>query len=142
MNNDISIERFRQPFRLNFDNALSEIRNGRKTSHWMWFIFPQLRGLGKSTMANEYGLVNLDEARLFLNDEELGGGLTTITTALLHLHTDNAYTIFGSPDEMKLRSCKTLFSQVAGEDNIFKKALQKFFNGEADTRTLSLLETR
>lgn len=108
----------------------------------MWFIFPQLRGLGKSAMANLYGLENIEEACLFLQDEELGQGLIEITNALLGLKTCDAYSIFGSPDDMKLRSSMTLFSFVSEKENIFKKILIKFFNGEDDPLTLALLQSR
>ncbi len=119
--------------------ALEEIRCGRKRSHWMWYIFPQLRGLGMSSTSYFYGIENLDEARAFLDDPYLGGNLREISEALLALGTGDAYSVMGSPDDLKLRSSMTLFSLAAPEEPVFKKVLDKFYRGLPDPATLRLL---
>lgn len=122
-----------------YQTALREIRNGHKESHWMWFIFPQMRGLGMSCKADYYGISGLEEAKAFLDDPYLGGNLREISGALLELDSDNAYQIFDSPDNIKLRSSMTLFAIAAGEGSVFEKVLDKFFRGRKDGRTLELL---
>jgi uncharacterized protein (DUF1810 family) len=114
----------------NFDNALSEIKVGFKSSHWMWFIFPQIKGLGSSSAAEQYAIKSKEEALEYLN-EVLGFRLIEITKALLYIEHNNAYKIFGTPDDLKLKSCMTLFSLVdQNEQSIFRKTLEKFFQGE------------
>ena len=119
--------------------ALSEIKNGRKESHWMWYIFPQIAGLGYSQISRFYAIKDLAEATMYLQHELLGKHLIEISQALLDLNTDNAYEIFGSPDDIKLCSSMTLFAQVNNAPPVFKKVLDKFFNGKADDKTLQLL---
>lgn len=118
--------------------ALKEVQNGRKQSHWMWFIFPQLKGLGSSPTAIFYGIENLEEAAEFLADPVLGNRLAEISKAVFDIEGKSANAIFGSPDDLKLRSSMTLFSKVDAADPIFKNVLQKYFNGP-DDRTLTLL---
>ncbi len=120
--------------------ALAEIEAGRKRSHWMWFVFPQLRGLGFSPMAERYGLASLAEARAFLAHPLLGPRLRAITQAAL-LHRDRSLAqIFGSPDDMKFRSCMTLFALAeSGEGGPFREALAAFCGAVQDERTLALL---
>lgn len=123
-----------------YDQALSEIRNGCKRTHWMWYIFPQLRGLGMSDMANTYGIENLEEARAYLAHPVLGPRLIEITKALLLLEESNPNRVMGTPDDMKLRSCMTLFEQADGGNPVFGAVLDKFFGGHRDARTLMRLE--
>lgn len=133
------LTRFIEAHRQSYQSALSEIRNGRKTSHWMWYIFPQLLGLGHSPTSLYYAIRDLDEAEAFLRNPYLGGNLLEICRALLALHADDATAIFGKPDDMKLRSSMTLFSLVDGCDPVFREVLDKYFGGKRDLRTLELL---
>lgn len=119
--------------------ALAEIKSGRKRTHWMWYVFPQLRGLGSTEISNHYGIKDLKEAKAYLDHPVLGLRLKQISMELLQLSNTNAQSIFGSPDDLKLRSCMTLFNQVDGADPIFQQVLDRFFNGEKDKKTLTLL---
>ena len=139
MKNDLS--RFTQAHERDYETALSEIRNGRKRSHWMWYIFPQLKGLGMSSTSDYYGIKDMDEAKAFLSDPYLGGNLREISNALLKLDTNNALEVFGSPDNLKLCSSMTLFASAEGESSVFRKVLEKFFQGKDDERTLALLKS-
>lgn len=109
--------------------ALAEVRNGQKESHWMWFVFPQIKGLGFNETAKFYGIVDLDEAEAYLAHPVLGKHLIEISEALLKIEDKTATEIFGTPDDMKLRSCMTLFSKVPGTDEVFEKVLNKYFGG-------------
>ena len=123
-----------------YAKALAEIRGGKKETHWMWFIFPQLRALGKSTTAKTYGIADLDEAKAYLDDIILGPRLVRITEELLKLDGRDAEEIFGCVDDVKLRSCMTLFAYADGkEDSVFRKVLQKYFGGEEDDKTIAVL---
>lgn len=122
-----------------FVTALNEIKNGRKTGHWMWYIFPQLIGLGRSNTSEYYGIQDLNEAKAFLEHDYLGKNLKEISTALLQLECDDARMIMGSPDDMKLRSSMTLFKLAAPEEEVFNQVLQKYFSGKPDYRTINLL---
>lgn len=133
------LERFIEPQEQDYEQALKEIRNGRKVSHWIWYIFPQLRGLGKSYMSDYYGIRDLDEAKAFLQDPYLGKHLQKISEALLNLDNDNATQIMGRPDDMKLKSSMTLFACADPENAVFEKVLEKFYNGHKDRRTLKML---
>jgi uncharacterized protein (DUF1810 family) len=119
--------------------ALSEIKNGRKVSHWMWFIFPQLDGLGSSETAKFYAIKNLEEAAAYFHHPVLGKHLIEISKELLNISGKEAIDIFGTPDDIKLRSSMTLFSQVENVDPVFEKVLDKYFNGAPDDLTLQLL---
>jgi uncharacterized protein (DUF1810 family) len=121
-----------------FDTAFQEIKNGRKVSHWMWFIFPQLGGLGFSTMSAKYAIRDLGEAQEYLSNEITGKRLVEISSLLLSHKNKSAYDIFGSPDDMKLRSSMTLFSLVPGADLVFMHVLDRYFDGYKDPRTLEL----
>jgi uncharacterized protein (DUF1810 family) len=118
-----------------FERVLSELRAGMKTSHWMWFIFPQLRGLGRSPSAIEYAISGRDEASAYLQHPILGPRLKECTQLVLDVKDRSVKEIFGSPDDMKFRSSMTLFAQVSQED-IFQLALQKYFAGVPDRLTL------
>jgi uncharacterized protein (DUF1810 family) len=118
-----------------YAQALAELRAGRKRSHWMWFVFPQIAGLGSSPMAQRYALSSLDEARVYLADPVLGPRLRECTAAALDA-PGSAHDLFGSPDDMKFRSCLTLFAEAAPEERLFADALDRFYGGERDGRTL------
>ena len=122
-----------------YETALKEIKSGKKRTHWMWFIFPQLRGLGTSDMAQTYGIADLDEAKLYLAHNELGTRLVEIASELLNLKASDPKVIFGDIDAVKLKSSMTLFSLVSEENSVFHKVLQKFFEGQSDAKTLELL---
>lgn len=124
-----------------FTSVLEELQNGQKRSHWMWFIFPQLRGLGHSSMAEFYGIGSLIEARAYLTHTLLGSRLLLCTRTVLAVEGRSLQTIFGSPDEMKFCSCMTLFLRAAAADeSAFRQALDRYCGGRADQRTLALLD--
>ncbi|MGN8259328.1 DUF1810 domain-containing protein [Pseudomonas sp. SMSB3] len=122
-----------------YDHVLQELQAGRKRSHWMWYVFPQLKGLGHSAMAVRYGLEGAEEARAYLDHPVLGPRLRTCVGALLEHSGKTAKQILGSPDDLKLRSCLTLFGQVAPEDPLFQLALMQFYDGEPDRLTCAIL---
>jgi len=123
----------------NYADALAEIQNGRKTSHWMWYVFPQLKSLGFSSTALFYGLKDLQEATDYLNHPLLGPRLIDIATAIVHIDGKTANQILGSPDDMKLRSSMTLFSLVPDTNPVFQAVLDKYYNSAPDPKTLALL---
>jgi uncharacterized protein (DUF1810 family) len=116
------------------DRVRDELRSGRKTSHWMWFVFPQIAGLGFSAMSQRYAISSLKEARAYLAHPVLGPRLAECVALVLAAREHTAHAIFGSPDDLKFRSCMTLFARASG-GGIFDEALQVFFNGEADEAT-------
>ncbi len=122
-----------------YDTALAEIKNGRKASHWMWFIFPQIKGLGHSDTAKFYAIKDKKEAQEYLDHPVLGQRLIEISEELLQLHSTNAVQIFGNIDAMKLKSSMTLFSLLPNTDLVFQKVLDKFFHGEKDNPTIEIL---
>ena len=123
-----------------FDTVLEELRAGRKRSHWMWFVFPQLRGLGHSATAQLYGLASLDEARAYLAHPLLGPRLDLCTKTVLASGGGSLNAIFGSPDDMKFRSSMTLFAfATPGTNNVFRQALDRWCDGRMDQRTLALI---
>lgn len=122
-----------------FDKALDEVRNGRKETHWMWFIFPQIIGLGLSDTAMYYSIESIGEAKLYLEHEVLGPRLVQITKALLALETDDPVEIFGDVDALKLNSCMTLFDYITDDENIFNDVIDKFYDGVKDEKTLQLI---
>lgn len=123
-----------------FDSALAEIINGRKRGHWMWYIFPQLKGLGRSSISMHYGIENLDEAIRYLNHPLLGPRLIQISEAIQAIEGKSAYQIMGSPDDLKLRSCMTLFNLVPGTNPVFQSVLDKYFGGKPDPLTMQLID--
>lgn len=135
------LERFvrAQDERGTYDRALAELRAGRKTSHWMWFIFPQVAGLGHSPTAQAYAVADLAEARAYLAHDVLGPRLHQCCDALLGLEGVSAEQVLGSTDAMKLRSSMTLFALAAPDDPVFDRVLDRFFGGERDERTPALL---
>lgn len=135
-----SLDRFIEAQEHMYVVALKEIRNGKKRSHWIWYIFPQMRGLGMSSMAHTYGIAGLEEAKAYLAHPVLSARLIEISEALLMLDKENPENIFGYVDAMKLRSSMTLFSLVSGDNSVFHKVLQKYYNGEPDGMTLALIK--
>jgi len=135
----MDLDRFVSAQQKVYPQALAEIRQGRKTSHWMWFIFPQLKGLGHSSNALYYGVMDIAEATAYLRHPVLGPRLVEISRALLPLPGKNATTVMGSPDDIKLCSSMTLFSRVPEADPVFTQVLEKYFQGKEDGRTIALL---
>lgn len=138
-----SLERFRDAHRRDFDKAFAEIKNGRKQTHWMWYIFPQIQGLGRSSTAQYYAISDIEEAVEFLSDPYLGDNLRAISKELLSKSTNDAEDIFGHIDAMKLKSSMTLFhvaGEMCDENRVFYDVLTKYFNGEFDEKTLELIE--
>ncbi|RZL51120.1 MAG: DUF1810 domain-containing protein [Pedobacter sp.] len=133
------LERFINAQKATYNTALAEVKNGNKTTHWMWYVFPQLQGLGSSDKAQFYGIEDLDEAKAYLANPVLGKRLIAICEALIELGENDALKIFGTPDHMKLKSSMTLFAQVPLANHIFKAVLQQYFGGQMDERTLALL---
>ena len=135
-----NLQRFIDAQANNYSVALSEIMNGRKRTHWMWYVFPQIQGLGMSETSRLYAIKDIHEATEFLNHPVLGSRLVGICNELLNLTSDDAHQIFGSPDDLKLRSSMTLFSSVPSADPVFQKILDKFFDGKQDQKTVSMIE--
>ena len=133
-----SLDRFVEAQEHMYEIALEEIKNGEKQSHWMWYIFPQIRGLGMSSMAHIYGIAGLDEAKAYLDHPTLSVRLFEISEALLKHKKKRPEAIFGYTDAMKLRSSMTLFTLVSEDDSVFHKVLQAFYNGEMDELTIKL----
>jgi uncharacterized protein (DUF1810 family) len=133
------LSRFRDAQERDYQQALVEIKNGRKETHWMWYIFPQIHGLGSSSISQYYAIKDLQEARDFLKDPILGKNLNEICKTLLAVKTDDPHGVFGSPDDMKLLSSMTLFEQADPDNKIFAKVIDKFYNGRRDRKTLEIL---
>ena len=142
MKADYDLKRFLDAQQPVYSQALAEIKNGRKQSHWMWFIFPQVSGLGYSEMARFYAIHNLEEARAYLEHPVLGSRLMEVSNALLGIVGKTANQILGSPDDLKLRSCMTLFSLPKNTSPVFQAVLDKYFNGLMDPRTLERVQAR
>lgn len=134
-----NLKRFLEAQNPLYSRVKAELRSGQKTGHWMWFIFPQLRGLGRSPMANEYGISSREEALAYLQHPILGERLRECTRLVHSVEGRSVNEIFGYPDDLKFRSSMTLFANVSPQDQIFKHALEKFFEGEPDGLTLQLL---
>ncbi|PTS91930.1 DUF1810 domain-containing protein [Pedobacter sp. HMWF019] len=134
-----NLERFINAQKPVFQTALTEIQNGKKQSHWMWFIFPQIQGLGFTETSKLYAIEDLAEAQEYLEHRVLGARLILMCNTLLDLKNDSAHQIFGSPDDLKLKSCMTLFAAVPGTDPVFEKVLKKFFGGLKDHITIKIL---
>ena len=122
-----------------YQQALAELRAGRKASHWMWFVFPQLKGLGRSSTAQHYGIASADEARAYWEHPLLGPRLKECTGLMLAVSGKSALQILGSPDDLKFRSSMTLFEHVAPEEPAFARAIERYFGGERDAATIALL---
>jgi len=133
------LERFINAQEQEYAIALAEIKNDRKRSHWMWYIFPQIQGLGFSEMSKRYAIKSLDEAEAYMQHPVLGQRLIEICTALLQIKSNDAHAIFGNPDDLKLKSSMTLFASLPDAYPVFQSVLDKFFNGETDSQTLHLI---
>ena len=133
------LDRFLDAQRGDYAAALAEVRRGRKTSHWMWYIFPQIAGLGQSSTARYYGIRDLEEAREYYAHPVLGQRLREISGVLLELRGSDPVAVFGGIDSMKLKSSMTLFAVAAPDDPLFRQALDKYYGGEQDALTLRIL---
>ncbi|WHI51408.1 DUF1810 domain-containing protein [Microbulbifer sp. MLAF003] len=140
MKENFDLERFIKAQEHSYEDALLELKNGKKRSHWMWYIFPQVVGLGHSSMAQKYGIKNLKEAKAYLAQPTLGQRLKSCCHALLDIHDRSAHDIFGSPDDIKLKSSMTLFYIAEEGNSIFMKVLEKYYGGKCDTKTLDILK--
>ncbi|MCD2183866.1 DUF1810 domain-containing protein [Rhizobium sp. GN54] len=134
------LSRFHEAQEAVYPQALAELKRGRKETHWMWFVFPQVEGLGMSPMTQRYAIHSAGEARAYLADPVLGPRLTACVEALLSVPGRSAREIMGAPDDVKLRSSLTLFAAVADDPALFRKALARFYGGQEDSRTLEQLE--
>ena len=138
-NDPYDLQRFVEAQHGSFEQACTELRQGHKQSHWMWFIFPQLKGLGSSPLAVKYAISSKQEAQAYLNHSILGPRLTHCTELVVTVEGRSIEQIFGSPDDLKFRSSMTLFANVVSENNVFKQALEKYFAGEPDRLTIDRL---
>ena len=120
-----------------YDQVLAELRAGSKRSHWMWFVFPQLAGLGRSAMAQRYAIGSLEEARAYLAHPVLGARLRECSQLVLEAPATDAHAVFGSPDDLKFHSSVTLFERAAPQESVFRECLQKYFGGRGDALTLA-----
>ena len=136
------LKRFLEAQENDFETALAEIRKGRKQSHWMWYIFPQIAGLGVSPTSKFYAIKDRNEAESYLAHPILGKRLIEISNALLEVEEKTANQIFGSPDDVKLKSSMTLFGSLENTNPVFQSVLDKYFNGAKDQRTLELIGAR
>lgn len=135
------LERFVKAQQRDYQIARLEIKYGKKRNHWMWYIFPQIEGLGRTTTSNFYAIKDKMEAEAFLQHPILGARLIEISGELLKSSSDDAHLIFGSPDDLKLRSSMTLFSSLPLTDPVFQLVLDKFFDGKKDERTLQIIDS-
>lgn len=133
------LDRFVKAQEDDYATALAEIRRGRKESHWMWYIFPQYDGLGFSATSKHFAIKSLDEARAYLAHPVLGPRLIECAAAAVAVEGKSARAVFGSPDDMKLRSCATLFAHVSPAGSVFHRLLDKYFDGKPDEKTLRLV---
>ncbi|WP_085592935.1 MULTISPECIES: DUF1810 domain-containing protein [unclassified Pseudomonas] len=140
MHADFDLQRFVEAQNPVYDQVMQELQAGRKRSHWMWYVFPQLDGLGHSAMAERYALAGIDEARAYLAHPLLGPRLEACVTALLQHSDKSAREMLGSPDHLKLRSCLTLFARAAPDNPLFQLALVQFYGGDQDALTLAMLQ--
>ena len=139
MDDPYGLERFVRAQASSYQQALSELERGRKHSHWMWWIFPQLEGLGSSTTSRAYSIKSEAEARAYLDHPLLGPRLRECANAIMAVGGQSATAILGSPDDLKLKSCATLFAHVSSPGSVFERILDKFYGGERDAATLRLL---
>ncbi|EPE94791.1 DUF1810 domain-containing protein [Rhizobium grahamii] len=137
---DYNLDRFVDAQNGVYERALSELRAGRKRSHWMWFIFPQIAGLGTSAMAEKYAIRSAEEAAAYLADPVLGSRLRRCVDAILGIDGLSAREVFGSPDDLKLRSSMTLFAAISDHGSPFHQVIDRFYLGEFDERTIQLLD--
>lgn len=138
-NDSYDLDRFVEAQKGNYDQAIAELRAGSKQSHWMWYVFPQLAGLGQSSMSIRYAIRSGGEARAYLDHPVLRRRLIECAETVLAIENRSAHDIFGSPDDSKLRSSATLFAHVSPQHSVFERILEKYFNNEPDPRTLEKL---
>ncbi|WP_431322851.1 DUF1810 domain-containing protein [Rhizobium sp. YTU87027] len=136
---DYNLERFVDAQNGTYEKALSELRAGHKRSHWMWFIFPQIAGLGSSFMAEKYAIRSAEEAAAYLADPVLGSRLLRCVDAVLAIKGKSAHEVFGSPDDVKLRSSMTLFAAISEHGSPFHAVIERLYQGQVDDRTVQLL---
>lgn len=134
------LQRFKDAQRNDYEQALQEVKSGRKRTHWMWYIFPQIHGLGMTPISDYYSIRSLREAKDYLKDPVLRARLVEISKALLELNTSDPHAVFSSPDDLKLRSCMTLFERADPQNPVFGDVLNKYYRGERDQRTLEILD--
>lgn len=134
------LQRFLDAQKSSYQTALAEIKNGRKRSHWMWYIFPQIQGLGFSETSKFYAIKDVSEAEAYLKHLVLGSRLIEISQVAAQLALNNATQVFGSPDDMKLKSSMTLFAALDNSDPVFQSVLDKFFGGLKDAKTLQIIK--
>ncbi len=134
-----NLARFVNAQERDYRQALSEIKAGRKRSHWMWYVFPQFEGLGSSPTSRHYAIKSVEEAAAYVAHPVLGSRLLECAEAALRVEGRSAYDIFGSPDDMKLRSSATLFASISPEGSIFHQIIDKYFGGQRDERTIALM---
>jgi uncharacterized protein (DUF1810 family) len=138
----LSLDRFLQAQERDYDRALAEIRSGRKRTHWMWYIFPQFGGLGVSPLSQNYAIRSLAEAEAYITHPILGSRLIACAEAVLDIEGRSATEIFGTPDDLKLRSCATLFDMVSRPGSVFERLLAKYYDGVRDPLTLGAVRGR
>lgn len=139
MNDEYNLQRFLDAQEGVYDTALDELRAGRKSSHWIWFIFPQIIGLGHSAMAQQFSITSINEAKAYLQHPVLGPRLRACTQLVLDVNGRSVEEIFGYPDHLKFRSCMTLFLTAATDNTLFKHALLTYFDDQPDQLTLNIL---
>lgn len=139
MSEGYDFSRYKKAQEQDYDVALKEMKEGYKRSHWMWYIFPQIIGLGQSRTSIYYSLKDINEAKAYMEDEILGKHMIEICEALLSQDSTDATHIFGSPDDLKLKSSMTLFKEACPDMDIFQKILDKFFEGKTDRRTIEII---
>jgi uncharacterized protein (DUF1810 family) len=139
-NDPFDLDRFLTAQETDYGRALSEIKSGRKRSHWMWYIFPQIDGLAFSSTSKYYAIKSIEEAVAYLNHPVLGPRLRECAEAVVAVEGRSVAEIFGSPDDLKLRSCATLFAAVSQPDSVFDRIIVKYYHGQRDDRTLRRLE--
>jgi len=139
-NDSFDLSRFLKAHEADYEHALSEIRGGQKRTHWMWYIFPQIEGLAFSSRSRHYAIKSLAEAHAYLRHPVLGARLVECAEAVVAVEGRSSAQIFGSPDDLKLRSCATLFASVSPAGSVFDRLLEKYYDGVRDEKTLHLLE--
>ena len=142
MDDKYNLERFVSRQKETYDTAYKELSQGMKQSHWMWWIFPQIIGLGMTSISKEYSIKSIEEARAFLDHPYLGKNLKEICKVLLDTKSNDASYVMGYPDDLKLCSSMTLFIEADPEEKVFQQVLDKFFNGRKDSRTLDILKSQ
>ena len=142
MEDKYNLERFVSRQKDSYDTAYKELSQGMKQSHWMWWIFPQIIGLGMTSISKEYSIKSIEEARAFLDHPYLGKNLKEICKVMLHIESNDASHVMGYPDDLKLCSSMTLFIEADSEEKLFQQVLDKFFNGRKDSRTLDILKSQ